>query len=368
MPKRTLADLPKTVHGGVAWKIKGIEDFSHNLNPLGPPGGLKEIISESVSGVDHYPDDSCTELKHTIADHHDINIENVIIGAGSSELIRAFPNAFLGEGESVIIPRPSFAEYTQQCRIVGANIIDNLLLESQDFRLNPDNLSFQLTKNVKAYYICNPNNPTGRIEPREKILDIVEQCEKKNVMVFLDETLLELVPSYRDVSCVEFVKDHPNLFIIGSLTKSYAIPGIRIGFGFGSKEIIETLDKIRLPWNVGYIEQNVATRLIRDHSGHVERAALMMNREAKRMYVQLKDIGFPVLSPTDSFFFFNSLKTMDTKAAVFQDRMIDNRIMVRDCASFGMPFDWYVRFCVKDPERNTAFIQAVHDVLRDLGW
>lgn len=365
---RNLSELPKTVHGGVAWKMDGVEDFSHNLNPFGPPEGLNDIIAEAVSGVDHYPDDSCAELKRIIADRHGLESENVMIGAGSSELIRAFPNTFLGEGDGVVIPRPSFAEYAQQCRIVGAEVMDTLLLESNDFRLNGTGLRFQLSKKPKAMYICNPNNPTGRIEPREKVLSIIEECSRNGTMVFLDETLLELVPEYEEISCSQYVNDYGNLIVIGSLTKSFAIPGIRIGFGFASRENAALMDRIRLPWNVGHIEQKVASVLIRDHGDHVAKAAAMMREESKYMYSQLKSIGFPVTTPPDSFFFFNSLHTLGTDGAGFQDRMLDHRIMVRDCASFGMPFDRYVRFCVKDRERNTAFIQAVHDVLRSLGW
>lgn len=368
MSKDSLSDLPKTVHGGVAWKMKGVEDYSHNLNPFGPPAELKDIIAKAASGVDHYPDDSCSELKETISKHFNVDKECVMIGAGSSEIIRAFPNAFLSEGDNVLIPRPSFAEYAQQCRIVGANVLDSLLLESHDFRINERDTKFQLSKNVKAIYICNPNNPTGRIEPREKVLSLVKECAKHGVMVFLDETLLELVPDYEDISCVQYVKEFDNLVVAGSLTKSFAIPGIRIGFGFASKETAAVMDRIRLPWNVGQIEQAVATELIRDHMDHVHKAAVMMKSEAAKMYTQLKDIGFPVTSPTDSFFFFNSLRPINAKGSVFQDRMLDSKIMVRDCASFGMPFDWYVRFCVKDPERNARFIHAVHETLRSLGW
>ena len=365
--KDTLSDLPKTVHGGTAWRMKGVEDYSHNLNPLGPPARLDSIIAKAVSGVDHYPDDSCSELKETLSEHFNIDKECVMIGAGSSELIRAFPHAFLRKGETALIPRPSFAEYAQQCRIAGAEVKDMLLHESHDFRINEKEISDQVSK-IKAVYICNPNNPTGRIEPRDKILSIVEECARHDVMVFLDETLLELVPDHDDISCVQCIKDHDNLVIAGSLTKSFAIPGIRIGFGFASKASAAVMDRIRLPWNIGHIEQNVAVELFRNHADHVRKAAAMMRSESGKMYDQLKNIGFPVTSKTDSFFFFNSLRALNIKASTFQDLMLDNKIMVRDCSSFGMPFDWYVRFCVKDKERNGMFVHAVHEALRSAGW
>ena len=366
--RKSLKNLPKTVHGGQAWRLKGVEDYSQNLNPFGPPESLNYVIVSATSGISHYPDDLCVDLKATISDKFGVDKENIIIGAGSSDIIRMFPNTFVDSDDKVIISRPSFAEYSHQCKIVGANIIDNLLIESDDFRINTDSLSKLISKGAKAVYICNPNNPTGRIEPRAKILDIVGECLKRDVLVFLDETLLELIPDYKDITCSTYVKDYPNLVVAGSLTKSFAIPGIRIGFGFGDKELIEQMEKVRMTWNVGQIEQHVAKILIRDHMDYVHRAAITMRDEAKWMYNQLKEIGFPVTTPTDSFFFFNSLRSLNVNGATFVDRMLDNKIMVRDCASFGRPFDWYVRFCVKDRERNMAFIQAAHDSLRSLGW
>ena len=151
------------------------------------------------------------------------------------------------------------------------------------------------------------------------------------------------------------------------MTKSFAIPGIRIGFGFGSKEIISEMNKVRMTWNVGQIEQSISKILIRDHMGYVKKAAETMKKESVWMYDKLKDIGFPVTT-TDSYFFFNSLHPLEIDSATFVDRMIDNKFLVRDCSSFGKPFDWYVRFCVKDHERNEGFIHAVDETLRSLRW
>lgn len=360
--------LPPTVHGGRAWMMPGIEDYSHNLNPFGPPDILGRVAVSAMSDVWHYPDDSCSELKNTVAKEFSLSPENVMIGAGSSELIRAFPNVFLDKGDKAVIPRPSFAEYSHQCRIAGVGVLDYLLVESDDFRINENAFGNLVSRGAKAVYICNPNNPTGRIEPRDKILHIVELCKKKGVMVFLDETLLELVPDHKDVSCAKYVEEYPNLVVACSLTKSFAIPGIRIGFGFAAEETANHMEKVRMTWNVGALEQQIAKILIRDHMPHVEKAAKLMRTEKEWMYTQLKEIGFPVTSEPDSFFFFNSVKPLDIDGAEFVDRMLDHKIMVRNCASFGKPFDSYVRFCVKDRERNMAFVQAVHDVLRSMGW
>lgn len=362
-----LVDLPKTVHGGTAWKLEGIEDFSHNLNPFGPPPELPDIVAEAVPSVHHYPDDSCLFLKEAISEVYKVEERNIIVGAGSSDLIRLFPHVFLNPGDRVLMPRPTFAEYSQQCAIAGGKTNDLLLLETDDFRMSKDTIIHRLTPSTRILYICNPNNPTGRVESREKILDIVKECRRKDVLVFLDETLLDMVKGHENISCVPFINDHDNLFIASSLTKSFAIPGIRIGFGFGSPEIIDYLDRARMTWNVGAVEQHVATILLREHVDHVRKATELMYSESRWMYSELKKLGFPVNDPSDSYFYFTSLQSLKTSGKEFQERMQYQGVMVRDCASFGRPFDRFIRFCVKDRERNSHFVHAVHDTLRSLG-
>ncbi len=363
-----LRGIPRTVHGGMAWKLKGIEDYSHNLNPFGPPPNIAEIMAEAVPQVDHYPDDSCKDLKEVISERYGVPVESVIVGAGSSDLIRLFPHVFLKPGERVLIPRPTFAEYSQQCAIAGGKINDLLLLETDDFRFSLEHIMQRITPSTRILYLCNPNNPTGRVESRDKILDIVSECRRRDVLVFLDETLLELVEGHESVTCAPFIKDHDNLFIINSLTKSFAIPGIRIGFGYGPEKLVRYLDKVRMTWNVGAVEQHVGTVLLRDHMDHVRKAASLLREESAWMHSELRKLDFPVAGPSDSYFYFTSLQSLKIDGKEFQERMQYQGFMVRDCASFGRPFDRFVRFCVKDRERNSRFVHAVHDTLRSLDW
>jgi threonine-phosphate decarboxylase len=366
LTRDALKDLPKTVHGGQAWRLGEAEDYSHNLNPFGPPDFLREAVLSAVGEVGHYPDDSCELPRRTVAEHFGVGPENVIIGSGSSDIIRCFPNTFLGPGDRAIISRPSFAEYSQQCRIAGAEILWNDISEEDGLRINRRRLTSLMEMGAKALYICNPNNPTGRIEPREKILDIARECEDRGMLLFLDETLLELVHGYEDITCAGLVEEQGNILVAGSLTKSFAIPGIRIGFGIASEAMIREMEKVRMTWNVGQVEQDVLVSLVGQHMDYVRRAAEMMHSESRRMHDELTALGFPLDGVADGFFYFTSLRPLGVKCADFQRRMLEHGIMVRDCASFGTPFEWYVRFSVKDRERNDAFIRAVGEVMKGL--
>ena len=363
LPRKELSDLPKTVHGGQAWKLEGIEDYSHNLNPFGPPEDIDEIIMSAVADLGHYPDDSCAELKDTLSKAFNIDTDCITIGAGSSDIIRNVPNTFFRPGDKVVLNRPSFAEYAQQCRIVGAEIVWNDLLPEDDFRIDLDRLMYNVGEDTKALYICNPNNPTGRVEPREKIISIVRECEERGILVFLDETLLELVPGYMDITLSGMVGRFSNLIVASSLTKSFAIPGIRIGFGFSNPDIISEMEKVRMTWNVGQIEQTVANILVRDRMDYVDHAAAVMAEESEVMTSSLREVGFPVGNVSDSFFYFNSLEPLGMECAEFKKKMLNRGIMVRDCSSFGDEFKGYVRYSVKDRERNCRFIAAVDSVI-----
>ena len=362
--RRELSELPKTVHGGQGWKIEGTEDYSQNLNPFGPPPSLEKVLSNAVSGSGHYPDADCIEVRAVIGKIYGLGPECVTMGAGSSEIIRNFPNVFIRPGDSVLIPTPSFAEYTQQCKIAGAAIDFFPLLPEDDYRIDEERLFNCLSsKKYRILYICNPNNPTGRIENREKLEKIVRKCEEIGTLVFLDETLLELVKGEQSISLSREVCRFSNLLVAHSFTKSFAIPGIRVGFALSNPKIVEEMEKVKLPWNIGTIEQAAAMHLIQNELGYVDEAADVMSRESDRMFAQLKEMGFPISSISDSFFYFMDIGSIGLTGSEFKDLMLKEGIMIRDCASFGPQYKSCVRFCVKDKERNDRFLSAVRKVL-----
>jgi threonine-phosphate decarboxylase len=159
------------------------------------------------------------------------------------------------------------------------------------------------------------------------------------------------------------VKKFSNLVVATSLTKSFAIPGIRIGFGLSNPDIISEMEKVRMTWNVGQIEQTVANVLMRDHLDYVDHAAAVMAEESEILNSSLDEIGFPVGAVSDSFFYFNDLSSLGMDCAEFQKKMLSHGIMVRDCASFGPEFKSYVRYSVKDRERNCRFLAAADSVI-----
>lgn len=353
--RRELAGLAPTVHGGQGWKLENVEDYSQNLNPLGPPEWLAEAL-EDLSGFGHYPDADCTELKEHIARTHGCSPEQIVMGAGSSEIIRNFPFTFIDRGDRVLLPRPSFAEYSQQIILAGGTIEYLELRPENDFHLDIEEVRSRISGGgYRAMYVCNPNNPTGRVESRETLCEIASVCEANGTLLFLDETLLELVEGCRDISLIPLIGEHPNVVIARSFTKSFAVPGIRVGYGITSPAIAAEMEKVRLPWNIGTFEQSAAI-LMTENMNYVKDAAIELRMEAKRMNDMLVRSGVDV-TPTESFFYFIDIEKYGISAEEFRRKMLDEGFAVRDCTSFGYPS--YVRFCVKDVDRDDGFILAM---------
>lgn len=368
-PRKEFTDLPATVHGGQAWRLEGVEDYSQNLNPMGPPHDLADIVAGAVDDTGHYPDADCVLLKEKIAHHFGLAPGNISMGAGSSEIIRNFPYVFVSPGESVLIPSPSFAEYAQQCRLAGAQVDFIPLRKENDFRIDTAELFGMLkAKHYKAFYLCNPNNPTGRIESRDKIREIVRFCEEIGTMVFLDETLLPLCARHSLTTLIRETDDYTNLLIAGSFTKCFAIPGMRIGYAISNPAIIAEMEKARLPWNLGTVEQAVAMRLTEFDIDYVREASRSLEKENGVMRAALEEVGFHLDTPSDSFFYFVDMAEYGADAAKTVELMLKERIMVRDCSSFGPEFKTYIRFCVKDRERNDRFAEAMGKTLKALGF
>ena len=361
--RKEAALMQRPLHGGDGWRIDKVEDFSANLNPYGPPPDIAQLLTEAASSLDHYPDDSSLVLKEAAADRHDLRVENIIPGAGSSELIRLFPEVFVERGDKVLMPRPTFSEYTFGCQFMGAQMVWSELPRANGFRCDLGQLLESLDEGFKAVYLCNPNNPTGMTCPRAAITELVQEAERRNVLAFLDETLLELLPNEPELSCASLVEGHENLFIIRSLTKSFAIPGFRVGYGLGSKSMISCLEHGRQTWNLGHLEQAVAARLIRDRQDHVTQAAEVLAQERDKTHAQLRRLGVPSLNRPDAFFFFQDVSALGHDSRFFREAMRAAGALVRDCASFGSPFERYVRFCVKTPEKDALLLHAWETVL-----
>jgi threonine-phosphate decarboxylase len=318
-------------------------------------------VRRASQSLDHYPDDSSSGFKEALSEHYSLEPGNFIVGSGSSEIIRLFPEVFLERGDKVLIPRPTFMEYSFACRFMGASIVP---LEPSDrsFSTDVEAMLSAVGSGFKAVYLCSPNNPTGVATRRADVLRLARGLEERGVLLFLDETLLELTPGEAELTCAREVRSHPNLLIIRSLTKSFAVPGMRSGYGIAHQDMISCLERGRQTWNLGHVEQEVSEWLVRECQDHVRRAVEVLGPERDRMHRHLTELGARTHRP-DAFYFFLDVSQAGHDGASFRKEALRHGVVMRDCRSFGPPYERYVRFCVKTPEKDELLVRAL-----DAAW
>ena len=220
-----------------------IFDFSANINPLGPPHSLKEHWTEFFQGISQYPDPHAALLKARIAEREGIDEEQILIGNGGAELISLLGRELAGK--RVLIVEPAFSEYEKACLVNNCQIEYFSLAEDWDLKLE---VLKEKLADADALFLCNPNNPTGVYFSQNLVQQLLEECTRQNCLLIVDEAFYDFVTDYEPL--VPLLKESQQLVILRSLTKMFAIPGLRLGFAMGSKERIASLASYQSHWSV----------------------------------------------------------------------------------------------------------------------
>lgn len=355
--KKSAFELKPVAHG--AKLLEGAEaggkkeeemlDFSVSLNPLGMPG-LKKILTNACKSISDYPDNRYLRFKKAAADHLNVLPENIVPGSGSTELIRLFAETVIEKGDNVIIPSPTFGEYEFQCRLFGANIKYSDLKE-----LEP--------KGCKAVFLCNPNNPTGRLIKRRDVIDMAEKCASKEAFLFVDEAFIEL--SNPRESVADFAASNDFVIVLRSLTKTYAIPGLRVGFAVASPDLAWLLNNIRLPWNLNSIAQAVGEHLLKNNKKYIRRSLGLIGKERNWLTSKLGSVRGLKPYPSDANFILVDAGEFAMGSGELAQRMLRHGIILRDCASFGL--ENHIRVAVRRRSENVRLISALSEVLSEWG-
>ena len=257
--RKSFARAGACQHGGKvqeAASILGAEplDFSANINPLGSPP-LKELFLEELENIGHYPDNSYRDFRRAAGKFVNVDMECIVPGNGSSELIRLFAECCFEEGDIGLVPTPSFGEYTNQSLLAGA-VVKKVNIGTDGLPLLNDT---DLEK-AKLLFLCNPNNPTGRLLCADQVIDLADRCEEAETFLLVDEAFIEL--SEPEESVAAHAPHREFLFVMRSLTKSFGVPGLRLGFGVTNVKLAGILNLARIPWSIGSLAAAAATYLL----------------------------------------------------------------------------------------------------------
>jgi threonine-phosphate decarboxylase len=332
-------DFPrKVVHGGTGKRQrektqKSVLDFSASVNPFPP----KIEWHCDPAGLAGYPDDTYSELKERIGRIFRHDPEEICVGNGSIEIIRVFCAVTLGHAagsKHFFIEPPTFGEYELSACLAGADRTDDP--EKADVR-----------------FVCNPNNPTGVLQPRSDLLMQLAAIKRHGGILFCDEAFIGLADPEESLADVR----DPGLFVVHSLTKSFAVPGLRMGFGFGERDLVEKIETVRSPWCVNaYAEAFAMEALLHLDELAGSRAAIASERE--RMVLAISRLGLSSHLSSANYLLVDCGKDVVPLCSALAAK----NILVRDCTSFGLRT--CIRIAVRTPDENTQLIEALGSCVR----
>lgn len=341
------------LHGGpysIENPDRTIMDFSSNVNPLGAPQSVYKVLKKAK--ISQYPDHNSTILKNAIARYLGVSKEMIAVGNGASEIIYNFARATIERKTPVLMPVPTFGEYEAASRLCGGK-----LEFFKTASLHDDISEFvQRIPRNGVVFVCNPNNPSGLFVERDGILKIARAAKKQGTYLFVDECFVEMM--WDGDSVVPYVGRFENMFVLRSLTKSFGLAGLRVGYGVGSKKIASILNSIKIPWSVSGIAQEAAVIALSEKR-FLARTQALIRQELKFLKESLSSMG---VWHSDSHTNFILVRT-NIPSYTLKQKLLRKKILVRDCSTFRGIGKNYIRIAVRTRRENKMLVDALGSVL-----
>ncbi|MGK7376520.1 threonine-phosphate decarboxylase CobD [Planococcus sp. 1R117A] len=334
-----------------------ILDFSENVHPFGPPEFIADSWPSFQDLIRFYPDPDGEPFRSAAAEFHEVEPDCVITGNGAAEIFTWLARRY--RGKRVVLIEPAFSEYRKTLEAEGAEVVAVQLTEENGWRLQLDEVVLAL-KGCAAVYICNPHNPTGLLLEQHVLVSIAEECRNAGCELVLDEAFIDFAGE--EFSLIPLLETFPHVIIVRSMTKMYAIPGLRMGYAIGEPEVLKQLKQGAAHWNVNAISAQVGARCLgqQTYRKRVMEAA-GVERESMTRFLEEKGC-----TATDSAVNFLSFRLPADKAPdAFFNEMLEKGIVLRHTKSFqGMDGNWF-RIGMKAAVQMQQLREAMTRWLRD---
>lgn len=341
-------------HGGDIWSCPApVLDFSANLNPLGMPPEVKAAAEAAIADAVHYPDPACRRLTTGIAARDGVRPEQVLCGAGAADLI--FRLVWAQRPRRAMVTAPTFSEYGQALRAAGAEVMSHRLRKEDGFDLTEDILR-PIGHDLDMLFLCTPNNPTGRTVPTALLEAVARRCGEMGVRLVVDECFLELTDGAQGLA--GRLEEFPTLILLRAFTKSYAIPGLRLGYCLtADRALLERMEACAPAWAVSVPAQAAGLAAL-ERPGWPEQARAVIGPAREALFAALCELGLEVWPGQANYLLFRATGQYDLK-----ERMAARGILLRSCANYdGLGPDYY-RAAVRLPGENERLISTLRAVL-----
>lgn len=339
-----------------------VVNFGANVNPLGLSESVKKSLSSHLEVLSSYPDRGYTSLRGTIAKYCGVSADCILPGNGSSELIALLIEACAPKRALVL--GPTYSEYSRELSFSGSAQDNYHLREEQDFVLDIDNICRTLCHGKYDFLIlCNPNNPTSTAILRNDMERLLSFCSSKDIFVMIDETYVEFAPDMDAVDSVPLTRYYNNLVILRGVSKFFAAPGLRLGYAItGNMDLLKDINTHKDPWTINSLAATAGELMFTD-TEYIHKTRELIASERDRIYQELSSWdSLKVYRPTANFLLARIEKEDITADDLFE-HAIRQGLMIRNCSTFPFLDNRYFRFCFMLPERNTALLKCLKELL-----
>ena len=359
----------KVEHGGNAgalaeslgYRLEDCLDFSANINPLGLSPALRAGLIEAIDSLVHYPDIDYSKSRQFLADYHGLDRSNVLLANGAVEIFYELARYF--KPEKLVTLSPTFMEYEKAFQQQGSQI-GRFVLQGPDYSWTFDDLlpSLEPLSQGDAVLICNPNNPTGSLVTNAVLTELAGYLLEKGAILILDEAFIDFLEDQDDYSFQSYLKAYPNTVIVRSLTKFYAIPGLRLGYALSCHPAcFQEIEGSRAPWTVNSLADQVLPLLLTDRA-YQEQTRQWLKTEQDFLYQGLAALPqLAVVRPSANYIFFEYQGQLDLRAALWQ-----RKIFIRSCQNYHDLGPNHYRIAIRSRQENEQLLQALRTVLSEV--
>jgi len=322
-----------------------------------------EAVKQNAKLIKFYPDPNPVEFKKEIAKYVGCGIQekNVLLGNGSIELIYLITE-ILPRGHKAVIPVPSFSEYEKATlRVSGDPIFVQL---PNDFSLDLDKIKKAVTNETKIMCICNPHSPSGRLYSKVELLELVNFCDKKDIIFSIDENYIEFDDKSLSNTLAGVVKDYENLFVIRSVTKFYGMAGIRFGYALAAGNLIDKLESMRLPWSINGLACQVTMAAIND-TQFIENTKQTIAKNRQTLTQNLSEIPGLYVYPSVTNFILVKILNRKISSTMLKETLAKERILIRDCCTFMGMDNSHFRITIRSEKDNQQLVEKIRKVLNE---
>lgn len=363
--------VSKPAHGGnvyaasreLSCDVRDLLDFSASINPLGPSPLVWKAISKARHLLRHYPDPECWDLRQALAQLWQCDAEQLVVGNGSMELIHALPYAL--KLHHLLLVQPTFAEYAATMARAGRRVTGVSAEHSEQYAQPLDQLRRILhtraakSRSYDGIVLCNPNSPTGQACDVAEMMELAQAAERQGMWLIVDESFADYCP---ERSLLPRKGRFSRVVVLRSLTKFYALPGLRVGYAVADAAVVQSLRRHMPPWSVSAMGQVAALAALQDR-GHARRSLQFMKKERVRFARLLAALPGCEVMPAYANFLFMELPP-DWHAAAMASRLKQVGLLIRDCSDMAGASARSIRIAVRSQRDNDRLLRALAVALR----